>query len=145
MSKSRRLTTLWAFMVCYGDSFAFLPHCCYHTSSHYHNFKALISSLHKVYQNSMAKLREWIPRIERRKKEGDMTTCVRKCMVTELRSSHSYLIVAGTTGRTLLLQDNPQETRLVHAADDMDTVGVLVAISRSSCAAHTSVVLTALC
>jgi hypothetical protein len=65
--------------------------------------------------------------------------------VTELRSSESYRIVAGTTGRTLLLQDNPQETRLVHAADDMDTVGVLVAVSRSSRAAHTSAVLTALC
>jgi hypothetical protein len=51
--------------------------------------------------------------------------------VMELRSSHSYRIVAGTTDRTLLLQDNPQETRLVHAVDDMDTVGVLVVVSRS--------------
>jgi hypothetical protein len=65
--------------------------------------------------------------------------------VTELRSSDSYRSVAGTTGRTLLLRDNTQETRLVHAVDDMDTVGLLVALSRPSCAAHTSAVLTALC
>jgi hypothetical protein len=51
---------------------------------------------------------------------------------TELRISDAYRIVAGTTGRTLLLQDNPQDTRLVHAVHDMDTVGVLVAVSRSS-------------
>jgi hypothetical protein len=63
----------------------------------------------------------------------------------ELRSSDSCRIVAGTTGRTLLLQDNPQETRLVHAVDNMDTVGVLIAVSRSSCATHTSAVLTAFC
>jgi hypothetical protein len=65
--------------------------------------------------------------------------------VTELRSLDSYRIVAGPTSRTLLLQDNPQETRLVHAVDDMDTVGVLIAVSRSSCVAHTSAVLTTLC
>jgi hypothetical protein len=65
--------------------------------------------------------------------------------VTELRISDSYRIVAGTTGRTLLLQDNPQETRIVHAVDDMNRVDVLVAVSRSSRATHTSAVLTALC
>jgi hypothetical protein len=43
----------------------------------------------------------------------------------------------------LLLRDNLQETRLVHAVDDMDTVDVLVAVSRLSCAAHISVVLIA--
>jgi hypothetical protein len=65
--------------------------------------------------------------------------------VTELRSSDSYGIVAETTDRTLLLQDNLQETRLLHAVDDMDTDGVLLAVSRSSSAAHTSAVLTTLC
>jgi hypothetical protein len=40
-------------------------------------------SLYRMYQNSMAKLQERIPRIERQKKKG-MTTWVRKCMVTEL-------------------------------------------------------------
>jgi hypothetical protein len=63
----------------------------------------------------------------------------------QLRSSDSYRTVTRTTSRTLLLQDNPQETRLVHTVDYMDTVGVLVAVSRSSCAVHTSAVLTALC
>jgi hypothetical protein len=64
--------------------------------------------------------------------------------VTELRSSDLYRIIAGTTGRTLLLQDNPQETMLVHTVDDMDTIGILVAVSRSSCVGHTCAVLTAL-
>jgi hypothetical protein len=63
--------------------------------------------------------------------------------VTELWSSDLYRTVAGTTGRTLLLQDNPQETRLIHTVDDVDTVGVLITVSRSSYAAHTSAVLTA--
>jgi hypothetical protein len=52
-------------------------------------------------------------------------------------------VVAGSS--TLLLQNNPQDTRLVHAVDDMDTGGVIVVVSRSSRAAHTSAVLTALC
>jgi hypothetical protein len=99
-----------------------------------------------VYQNSTAKLREWIPHIERRKKGYDnMGLDMYGYRITELRSSDSYRIVALTTSRTLLLEDNPQETRLVDAVDDMDTVGVVIAVSRSSCAAHTSAVLTALC
>jgi hypothetical protein len=64
--------------------------------------------------------------------------------VTEPRSSNLYRNVAVTTSRTLLLQDNPQETRIVHAVDDMDTVDVLVAVSRSSCSTYLAV-LTALC
>jgi hypothetical protein len=99
-----------------------------------------------VYQNSTAKLRKWIPRIERRKKVYDkMGLKMYGYRITELQSLDLYRVVMGTTGRTLLLQDNLQETRLVHAADDMDTMGVLVAVSRSSCAAHTFAVLTALC
>jgi hypothetical protein len=94
----------------------------------------------------MSKLREWIPHIEIRTKGYDnMGPEIYGYRVTELRNSDSYRIVAGTTGRTLLSQDNSQATRLVHAVDDMDTVCVLVAVSRSSCAAHTAAVLTALC
>jgi hypothetical protein len=63
-----------------------------------------------------------------------MTRWVRICIVAELQSLEVRI-------RTALLQ----ETRLVHAVDDMATVGLLVAVSRSSCVAHTSEVLTALC
>jgi hypothetical protein len=43
--------------------------------------------IYRVYQNSMAKFREWIPHIERRKK--GMTTWAQKCMVTML-SKHVF-------------------------------------------------------
>jgi hypothetical protein len=99
-----------------------------------------------VYGNSIAKLREWIPHIERRKQGYDnMGPEMYGYRVIELRNSDLYSIVAGTTSRTLLLQGNSQETRLVHAVDDMDTVGVLIAVSRSACVVHTSAVLTTLC
>jgi hypothetical protein len=38
--------------------------------------------IYRVYQNSAAKLRDWIPHIERQKM--GMTTWAQKCMVTEL-------------------------------------------------------------
>jgi hypothetical protein len=40
------------------------------------------NTYYRVYQNSTAKLQEWIPHTERRKK--CMTACVWKCIVTEL-------------------------------------------------------------
>jgi hypothetical protein len=66
-------------------------------------------------------------------------------MVTELQSCEVGI-------RTAQLQEPPAEhyscgiicrrLRLVHTVDDMDTV-VLVAVSRLSCTAHISAVLTA--
>jgi hypothetical protein len=88
----------------------------------------------------MAKIREWIPHIEGRKKGYDnIGPEMYGYRVTELRSLDSYSIVAGTTGRTLLLQDNQQETRL-----KMIWI-LLVALSRSSCVACTYADLTTLC
>jgi hypothetical protein len=114
--------------------------------------------VHSVYQNSTAKFgngflikknRGFSPLanflIQTKKRYDNMGPEMYGYRVTELRISDSYSIVAGTTSRMLLLQDNAQETRLVNIVDDMDTVGVLLALSRSSYAAHTSAGLTALC